>query len=157
MEFTVGPSSSYMQRDIRSMTDEAGFCARHLKGMYDYGNLLGDALILQDLGGEDIRPTFHLYKLLVNPEKAGGDVQLLKQKLEKRGVTNIPHFGPLYRFNIMQTYGYDEDAIAETCPNCEEVFYRRFTHFPVYGLSKEQVDYMADAILDSVQEMQRGL
>ena len=47
MEFTVGPSSSYMQRDIRSMTDEAGFCARHLKGMYDYGNLLGDALILQ--------------------------------------------------------------------------------------------------------------
>ena len=47
MEFCVGPSSSYMQRDIRAMTDEAGFCARHLKGMYDYGNFLGDALILQ--------------------------------------------------------------------------------------------------------------
>ncbi len=117
----------------------------------------GDALSLQDLGGEDIKPTFHLYKLLVNPEKAGGDVQLLKQKLEARGVTNIPHFGPLYRFNIMQTYGYDEDAIAATCPNCEEVFYHRFTHFPVYGLTKEQVDYMADAILESIHEMQRGL
>lgn len=117
----------------------------------------GDALILQDLGGEDIKPTFHLYKLLVDPERAGGDVQLLKKKLEARGVTNIPHFGPLYRFNILKTLGYDEDAIAETCPNCEEVFYRRFTHFPVYGLTKEQVDYMADSILESVYEMQRGI
>jgi len=47
MEFVVGPSSSYMQRDTRALTDKAGFCARHLKGMYDYGNFLGDALILQ--------------------------------------------------------------------------------------------------------------
>lgn len=117
----------------------------------------GDALSLQDLGNEDIMPTFHLYKLLVDPEKAGGDVQLLKKKLDARGVTNIPHFGPLYRFNIMQTFGYDEDAIAETCPNCEEVFYKRFTHFPVYGLTKEQVDYMADSILESVYEMQKGI
>ena len=117
----------------------------------------GDALILQDLGGEDIKPTFHLYKLLVNPEKAGGDVQLLKKKLEARGVTNIPHFGPLYRFDICRTFGYNEDAIAETCPNCEEVFYHRFTHFPVYGLTKAQVDYMADSILESVYEMQRGI
>ena len=116
-----------------------------------------DALILQDLGSEDIRPTFHLYKLLIDPEKAGGDVQLFKKKLTQRGVTNIPHFGPLYRFNIMRTYGYDEDAIAETCPNCEEVFYHRFTHFPIYGLTKEQVDYMADSILESIDEMQRGV
>ena len=93
----------------------------------------------------------------MNPEKAGGDVQLLKKKLDARGVTNIPHFGPLYRFNICKTFGYDEDAIAETCPNCEEVFYRRFTHFPVYGLTREQVDYMADSVLESVYEMQRGI
>lgn len=116
-----------------------------------------DALILQDLGNEQIKPTFHLYKLLIDPEKAGGDVQLFKKKLEAKGVTNIPHFGPLYRFNIMKTYGYDEDAIAATCPNCEEVFYHRFTHFPIYGLTQEQVDYMADAILESIDEMQRGV
>ena len=133
--------------------------ARRACAEYLNGRLLeaGDALSLQDLGNEDIRPTFHLYKLLVNPEKAGGDVQLLKKKLEARGVTNIPHFGPLYRFSIVNTFGYDQDAIAETCPNCEEVFYHRFTHFPVYGLTKEQVDYMADAILESVSEMQRGV
>ena len=129
-------------------------CAAYLNGRLAEA---GDALSLQDLGGEDIAPTFHLYKLLVNPEKAGGDVQLLKKKLEARGVTNIPHFGPLYRFNIMKTFGYDEDAIAETCPHCEDVFYKRFTHFPVYGLTQQQVDYMADSILESVYEMQRGI
>jgi len=115
------------------------------------------ALTLQDLGGADIKPTFHLYKILIDPEKAGGDVQLLKKKLAEKGVTNIPHFGPLYRFSIIRDYGYDVDAIAESCPNCEEAFYHRFTHFPIYGLSKEQLDYMADAILASVDEMQRGV
>ena len=50
-----------------------------------------------------------------------------------------------------------EKAIAETCPVCEEVFNHRFTHFPVYGLTQEQLDYMADAILSSVDEMQRGV
>ena len=51
----------------------------------------------------------------------------------------------------------DEDEVYETtCPNCEEVFYKRFTHLPLYGLSKEQVEYMADAVLEAVAEMQAG-
>ena len=58
---------------------------------------------------------------------------------------------------MLKPYGYDEDAIAATCPNCEEVFNRRFTHFPVYGLTKEQLDYMTDAILASIEEMQKGI
>lgn len=52
--------------------------------------------------------------------------------------------------------GYDADEIAKTCPVCEEVFYKRFTHLPPYGLSDEQLAYMADAILESVAEMQAG-
>lgn len=115
-----------------------------------------DALLTQSMGGSDIQPTFHLYQLQVIPEKAGGDVQLFKRKLEAKGITNIPHFGPLYRFGILKPFGYDEEAIAKTCPNCEEVFYHRFTHFPLYGLSHQQLDYMADAILESIDEMQRG-
>jgi hypothetical protein len=39
---------------------------------------------------------------------------------------------------------------------CEDVFDRRFTHLPIYGLSDEQLKYMADAILESVTEMQQG-
>ncbi len=115
-----------------------------------------DAIIPQDLGNADIKPTFHLYLLQIDPQKAGGDVQILKKKLEEKGVTQIAHFGPLYRFKIVQDMGYNSDEIAATCPNCEEVFYKRFTHLPLYGLSDEQLCYMADAVLESVKEMQEG-
>ena len=115
-----------------------------------------DAIIPQDLGNDDIKPTFHLYLLQIDPAKAGGDVQTLKKKLEEKSVTNIPHFGPLYRFKVVSDMGYDPDEIAKTCPVCEEVFYKRFTHLPLYGLSDEQLEYMADAVLESVAEMQRG-
>ena len=115
-----------------------------------------DAIIPQDLGNDQIKPTFHLYLLQIDPEKAGGDIQVLKKKLEEKGVTQIAHFGPLYRFKIVQDMGYDSDEIAKGCPNCEEVFYKRFTHLPLYGLSEEQLTYMADAVLESVAEMQAG-
>ncbi len=115
-----------------------------------------DAIIAQDIGNDDIKPTFHLYLLQIDPAKAGGDVQVLKKKLEEKGVTQIAHFGPLYRFKVVSDMGYDPDEIAKTCPNCEEVFYKRFTHLPLYGLSDEQLEYMADAVLASVKEMQEG-
>ncbi|MBR2930676.1 MAG: DegT/DnrJ/EryC1/StrS family aminotransferase [Clostridia bacterium] len=115
-----------------------------------------DAIIAQDLGSEDIKPTFHLYLLQIDPARAGGDIQTLKAKLTEKGVTQIAHFGPLYRFRIVEEMGYDPDEIALTCPNCEEVFYKRFTHLPLYGLSDEQLEYMADAVLESVKEMQEG-
>lgn len=114
------------------------------------------AIIPQDLGSDEVKPTFHLYLLQIDPAKAGGDIQVLKKKLEEKGVTQIAHFGPLYRFQIVQDMGYDADEIAKTCPNCEEVFYKRFTHLPLYGLSEEQLKYMADAVLESVAEMQAG-
>ena len=116
-----------------------------------------DAIIPQDLGNDEIKPTFHLYLLQIDPTKAGGDVQTLKKKLEDKGVTNIPHFGPLYRFKIVSDMmDGDEDEIAKTCPVCEEVFYKRFTHLPIYGLTDEQLAYMADAVLEAVAEMQAG-
>ena len=115
-----------------------------------------DAIIPQDLGNDDIKPTFHLYLLQIDPAKAGGDIQVLKKKLEAKGVTQIAHFGPLYRFKIVQDMGYDSDEIAKECPVCEEVFYKRFTHLPLYGLSDEQLEYMADMVLESVAEMQAG-
>jgi dTDP-4-amino-4,6-dideoxygalactose transaminase len=81
---------------------------------------------------------------------------VLKQKLSEKSVTNIPHFGPLYYFDIVRELGYDQAAIAETCPVTEEVFNRRFTHLPLYGLNEDQLVYMADAVLEAVDEMQKG-
>lgn len=46
IDFAIGPAASYMESDIREETDKVGFCNRHLKMMYDYGNSLGNALIL---------------------------------------------------------------------------------------------------------------
>jgi dTDP-4-amino-4,6-dideoxygalactose transaminase len=112
------------------------------------------AVVPQDMGNKDYVSTFHLYQIQIDPEKAGGDVQSLKAKMSAKGVTNIPHFGPLYRFEIIRQLGYKPEAIAKTCPVCEDVFYRRYTHLPIYGLSDEQLDYMADTVLECVAEMQ---
>ncbi|MFA9377894.1 MAG: DUF6062 family protein [Lachnotalea sp.] len=47
LDFTLGSSSSYMESDIREETDRIGFCRNHFKQMYQYGNSLGNALILK--------------------------------------------------------------------------------------------------------------
>lgn len=47
VRYTLGPGASYMEPEVRVETDAAGFCSHHMKQMYDYGNLLGTALILQ--------------------------------------------------------------------------------------------------------------
>ena len=47
VKYTIGPGASYMEPEIRAITDREGFCRHHLKMMHDYGNALGCALIMQ--------------------------------------------------------------------------------------------------------------
>lgn len=47
IRFFAGPSASYMEPGIREMTNEKGFCRGHMKALYDYGNSLGSALMIQ--------------------------------------------------------------------------------------------------------------
>lgn len=47
IRYFAGPGASYMEPDVRASTDKAGFCGVHMKKLYDYGNALGDALMLQ--------------------------------------------------------------------------------------------------------------
>ena len=47
MDFVLGGGSSYMESDVRAVTDKAGFCRTHFKKMFDYGNTLGNAWILK--------------------------------------------------------------------------------------------------------------
>ena len=49
MDFVLGHGASYMESDIRDMTDKEGFCRAHFKKMFDYGNSLGNAWILKTL------------------------------------------------------------------------------------------------------------
>jgi len=108
------------------------------------------------LDSPGIVPAHHLYLLQVDHEVLGADVQVLKKKLTDRGVTNIPHFAPLYKFMVMRQMGYNTKAIEASCPNAEMVFRRRFTHLPLYDFTKPQLRYMADAVLESVNEMRAG-
>ena len=47
IRYVVGPGASYMEPEVRLATDKSGFCREHTKKLYDYGNTLGAALILQ--------------------------------------------------------------------------------------------------------------
>ena len=47
IRYFAGPGASYMEPDVRASTDKAGFCGAHMKKLYDYGNALGCALMLQ--------------------------------------------------------------------------------------------------------------
>ena len=47
IKYTVGPGASYMEPEIRAITDREGFCRHHFKMMHEYRNQLGCALILQ--------------------------------------------------------------------------------------------------------------
>lgn len=47
IRYTIGPGASYMEPDVRAETGRTGFCVEHTKKLYDYGNTLGNALILQ--------------------------------------------------------------------------------------------------------------
>ena len=133
---------------LKARARAARYMTRRLSGV--------PGIVPQALGGADIKPTFHLYQLQIDPKVVGGDVQALKRKLEEKGVTNIPHFGPIYRFATSIAKGNDVKRIAATCPVTEYVFDRCYTHLPIYGLTKGQLSYMADAILESVAEMKAG-
>lgn len=100
-----------------------------------------------------VKNTHHLYLLQIDPAKVGGDIRKLKDKLTRRGVVNIPHFAPLYKFSIMRQLGYNTRAIEKTCPVTEEVFNRRFTHLPLYDFSRAELKYLGDAVVASVKEM----
>ena len=47
IRYVLGAGASYMETDVRAATDEAGFCRAHYQKMYDYGNALGSALMMQ--------------------------------------------------------------------------------------------------------------
>ena len=47
IRFFAGPSASYMEPGVRGITNRLGFCGNHMKSLYEYGNTLGNALMLQ--------------------------------------------------------------------------------------------------------------
>lgn len=87
MDFVLGHGASYMEADIRDMTDREGFCRAHFKKMFDYGNSLGNAWILKTLymrHMEEMDKEFENFK----PE-AGGKSSRLFGKAKSAGSNSI--------------------------------------------------------------------
>ena len=58
IRYFAGPGASYMEPDVRVTTNRLGFCRGHMKKLYDYGNTLGSALMLQSYY-DDLLEEFH--------------------------------------------------------------------------------------------------
>jgi len=105
------------------------------------------------LDTDEIKSTYHLYLLQLDWKKMKGDIQEFKSKLSKKGITQIPHFAPLYRFSYLKQLGYDTEAMKKSCPNAEEAFLHKFTHLPLYPLTNDQIKYLANSVIEVVKEM----
>ncbi|MGC8976336.1 MAG: DegT/DnrJ/EryC1/StrS family aminotransferase [Candidatus Ratteibacteria bacterium] len=112
-------------------------------------------IVIPPLDDNKIKSTHHLYLFQVDPSLLKGDIQDVKKKMAEKGITQIPHFAPLYRFSIMKQLGYDTEKIKQTCPNAENVFLHRFTHLPLYDFKKQDLKYMADSIIEIIKGMQK--
>jgi hypothetical protein len=74
MDYVLGHGASYMEADIRDMTDREGFCRAHFKKMFDYGNSLGNAWILKTLTLrhiEEMQKEFKNFKPEASGKKSG--------------------------------------------------------------------------------------
>lgn len=114
-----------------------------------------EGIIIPPLDTDKIKSAYHLYLLQIDPFVIGADIQVLKEKLYQRGIPQIPHFAPLYKFSILKQLGYDTKNMQENCPKANEVFQHYFTHLPLHGLSKNQLFYIAEGIISAVKEIKQ--
>ncbi len=97
--------------------------------------------------------SWHLYcpKLNLDALKISRDEFL--QRLDERGVATSLHFIPLYRFTALKDMGIQD--YKQEFPNCEYVFERVFS-LPIYpDLQDEEVDYIVEVVLQTLEENRR--
>ena len=113
IKYTIGPGASYMEPEIRAITDREGFCRHHLKMMQNYGNALGCALILQTYYTGllmELEEKLEDYEL---PPKKG----LLRRKSADRGD------------NPMLTWMQEKQSSCFVCNQMTESMQRYFATF----------------------------
>lgn len=125
LDFTLGSGSSYMESDIRDMTDKAGFCRPHFKKMFQYGNTLGNAWILKT----------HYKKM--NQE--------LAEQTKKFKPAKISFLDRLKRStdinNTMTAWVYEKEASCFICNQYKDTYARYIdTFFHMYKNDKDFYD-----------------
>ena len=122
LDFVLGSCASYMESDIRSITDQEGFCRSHFKKMYDYGNTIGNAWILKT-HFEKMNQQLHQGIAKFRPRKAS-----LKEKIKKNS-TDV---------NCISEWYQSKSDSCYICNQLEEP-YRRYldTFFELYKKEPE--------------------
>lgn len=149
IEYTLGPS--YMEDDNRAMTDETGFCEKHIGELYQQKNRLGLALILST----------HMAKVtkdLQTLSKDGGTSKsLFKKKSENTSVGNyvdklsyscficnrVNQTFQRYIDTIFHLYKKDSD-FQKKINNC-----KGFCTYHYGELFDKAGDFLSDKLLDS--------
>ena len=139
LEYTLGPS--YMEDDIRMVTDKAGFCAAHAKELYRQQNRLGLALILKTHMDRTIKDVERLSK---EPVMGGG---LFKKKADAPVVDymkklncscfvceRVEHVFERYIATIFFLYGKDgefREKLAKSKGFCNEHYALLYEQAPL--------------------------
>lgn len=123
IDFVIGSSSSYMESDIREQTDKAGFCREHMKKMFDYGNSLGNSLILKT----------HYQKLRQEMQQKFASYQPGKASLLKRMKSR-----PTDEKSPIGEWTASKDCSCYICSSLEDTFQRYLsTFFSMYTKDEE--------------------
>lgn len=116
VDYTMGPS--YMEDDVRSMTDRLGFCKRHIKQVYDKDNRLGMAWVMKT----------HLDKTIA-------DVSALKGKTSKAPSL----FKKSEKKNPLTEYLHTLNNSCFVCERIDNVFERYID--TIFMLWEESADF----------------
>lgn len=123
IDFVIGNTSSYMESDIRAQTDEAGFCREHMKKMFDYGNTLGNSLILKT----------HYQKLRKEMKQQFDSFQPGKSSFLKRIKSK-----PSEEKGAIGAWTASKDCSCYVCKGLEDTFQRYLsTFFAMYAKDEE--------------------
>ncbi len=123
----AGPAATYMEPEARAITNDTGFCPDHTKKLYDYGNTLGVALMLQthcEALLQQLQSQTENYEI---PEKRG-----LFSK--KKPTTDAP-----YWLRLQQQ--------VDRCAVCDQIADNMQRHFRVFFdlLQEEEFRQMVEA------------
>lgn len=111
IRYFAGPGASYMEPEIREITNRTGFCRCHMKKLYDYGNPLGNALMIQT----------HMANVMEELHQQAQDPQIPQKRLfgKKKPAQKLPYWQHLQQR-------------VDSCAICEQVESGMTRHFQVF-------------------------
>ena len=166
IRYYVGPGASYMEPEVRASTDRAGFCGAHMKKLYDYGNTLGAALILQTYYAgllEEMQAQLTDYEVTAKPglfsrkktrSSDNGYLQQLQDRVDSCAMCEKVEYNMERYFATFFTLLKDTE-FREKVASCHGFCLRHFTRMLSMTddhLPENQRQWFQDTLLSLMQE-----